>query len=643
MTSFRLPSRPVRAIATTATIAAIAASAALGALVGPALGAQAPTGTAPGAETIRYDIRFPNAANREGVVTIRFDRLPAGPLRVRMARSSPGRYATHEFAKNVYSVRATDAAGKALPVERASPQEWRVTGHAGSVVFTYTLFADRADGTYAGIDPTRAHLNIPATFAWAPGLESRPIEVTFHPASPAWKVATQLQPTSDPWTFRAPNLQYFMDSPTHLGAIDLREWNVTSGGRTQTVRLALNHLGTPEQATQFTDLTKRVVNEMAGVFGELPAFDFGTYTFIACYRPNCAGDGMEHRNSTSLTSTGSLGASMLGLLGTVSHEFFHAWNVERIRPRSLEPFDFTDANMSGELWLAEGFTNYFGALVIARAGIITPAQYAARLSNAVNTLTTSPARGFAGAVGMSQQAPFVDAATAIDPNNRANTFISYYTYGEALGIALDLMLRGRSPAVTLDDFMREMWVRHGKEQTAALAPARPYTLADAEAALAAVAKDPAFARDFFARFVVGSELPDYPRLLAQAGFLVRPSSPGRAWLGDAQVAVGSEGASLTSPSTIGSPLYEAGITAGDRIVSIGGTRIATMAEYRAALAARKPGEQVEVALVGRDGARTATLTLREDPRVEVVAFEDSGRTPTAAQLAFRGRWLASRQ
>lgn len=142
-----------------------------------------------------------------------------------MSRSSPGRYATHEFAKNVYAVRATDAAGRPLTMERASPQEWRVTGHAGTVVFSYTLFADRADGTYAGIDETRAHLNIPATFAWAVGFESRPIQVTFHPANPNWKIATQLQPTANPWTFRAPNFQYFMDSPTHLGELDIREWN----------------------------------------------------------------------------------------------------------------------------------------------------------------------------------------------------------------------------------------------------------------------------------------------------------------------------------------------------------------------------------------------------------------------------------
>jgi predicted metalloprotease with PDZ domain len=429
--------------------------------------------SAQGVGTVAYDIRFPNAVQREAEVSIRYEALPATPLRVRMSRSSPGRYALHEFAKNVYAVRAVDENDRPLRIERTSPHEWRVSGHRGTVVFSYTLYADRADGTYAGVDATRAHLNMPATFAWAPELTDRPIQVTFHPFRADWRIATQLEPTSDPRTFRAPDLQYFLDSPTHLGALDVREWPVTSGGRAQTIRLAVNHLGTEAEVTRFAELAKRVVDEQAGVFGELPVFDFGTYTFISCYRPNCAGDGMEHRNSTSLTSSGSLAGNSMQLLGTVSHEFFHAWNVERIRPRSLEPFDFTEANMSGELWLAEGFTSYYGPLTIARAGIITPQQYAQRLSNAVHALTNSPARRFSGAMGMSQQAPFVDAATSVDPHNRANTFLSYYTYGEGLGLALDLMLRSRTPAATLDDFMREMWTRHGKAQTPALAPARP--------------------------------------------------------------------------------------------------------------------------------------------------------------------------
>ena len=595
------------------------------------------------ANAVLYEIRFPNAVHREAEVGVRFSAVPAGPLRVRMARSSPGRYAAHDFAKNVYGVRATDASGRELSVTRASPHEWLVSGHAGEVRFTYTLFADRADGTYSGIDETRAHLSMPATFAWAPTLATRPIQITFVPPDPAWRIATQLEPTNDPRTFRAPNLQYFMDSPTHLSVLDIREWPVTSGGRAQTIRLALDHLGSAEEASHFTDLTKLVVDEMGAVFGELPRFDYGTYTFIACYRPNCAGDGMEHRNSTSLTSSAGFSSSMMGLLGTVSHEFFHAWNVERIRPSSLEPFDFSDANMSGELWVAEGFTNYYGPLVIARAGIVPHAQYARALSGAVNTLTTSPARRFAGAVGMSQQAPFVDAATSIDPTNRPNTFISYYTYGEALGLALDLMLRARTPATTLDEYMRALWRRFGREQTAALAPARTYTLADLERALGEVSGDSAFAGDFFRRYVVGSELPDYPALLARAGFLVRQAQPDAVWIGDTRLSAFDGEVIVAGPTTFGSPMYEIGLAAGNRILTIDGVPIGTNEQFGAALAASKPGDQARITWRSRSGEREATVTLRASPRVEVVSFEDAGLTPSVAQLAFREAWLRSAQ
>src|SRR5690606_38524741 len=118
-------------------------------------------------------------------------------------------------------------------------------------------------------------------------------------------IATQLQPTDAPQTFRAPNLQYLMDSPTHLGALDIREWTVGSGPLQQTIRFAINHEGSTAEVTDFVERTKRVVNEMAAVFGEQPRFDFGRYTFIGCYRATCARDGMEHRNSTSLTSSSS--------------------------------------------------------------------------------------------------------------------------------------------------------------------------------------------------------------------------------------------------------------------------------------------------------------------------------------------------
>lgn len=600
-----------------------------------------PAQSSPTNET-QIEVRFPNAVHREAEISIAFRAVPAGPLEVRMARSSPGRYAAHDFAKNVYAVRATDAAGRALALTRVAPNAWRVSGHRGEVRFHYTLFADRADGTYSGIDHTRIHLNAPSTFAYAPALATRPISVHFVPPDSTWKIATQLQATSDPRRFRAPHLQYLMDSPTHLGPLDIREWTVGEGSGAQRIRLAVNHLGTAAELSAFEENTRKVVNEMAAVFGEFPRFDFGSYTFIACYRFNCAGDGMEHRNSTSLTSGGSLANNAAQLLGTVSHEFFHAWNVERIRPASLEPFDFSDANMSGELWFAEGFTNYYGPLVIRRAGITADARYAQQISGAINTLTNHPGRRFFGAVGMSQQAPFVDAATSIDPTNRPNMFISYYTYGEALGIALDLSLRARTPSASLDDVMRLMWRRFGP-QTANYAPLRGYSVADVQAAVAEVARDTAFARDFFQRYVIGSELPAYAPLLERAGMLLRQAAPAAAWMGDTRLSAFEGEVVVAGPTTAGTPMYAAGIGAGDRLLTLDEQPLATEDDVKRALAARAPGDRVRITWWSRSGERSAFITLAADPRVEVVLFEDAGRTPSAEQRAFRASWLGSKQ
>ncbi|HJO65235.1 MAG TPA: M61 family peptidase, partial [Sphingomonas sanguinis] len=194
--------------------------------VSSAPAAQAPTKTPPTA--VDYDIAFPRAQHHEAQVSVTYRDLPAGPVRFQMARSSPGRYALHEFAKNVYSLSAVDGAGRPLPVQRTDPYGWTVLAHDGTVTVRYTLFGDRGDGTYAQIDPTHARLNIPATFLWAVGQDARPVRVRFHPA-PGWKIATQMVPTDDANIFTARDLQYFMDSPVELSAWDARSWTVADG------------------------------------------------------------------------------------------------------------------------------------------------------------------------------------------------------------------------------------------------------------------------------------------------------------------------------------------------------------------------------------------------------------------------------
>src|SRR5687767_11820874 len=180
------------------------------------------------APAVVYEISFPNAAHHEAEVTATFSALPMRPLELRMSRSSPGRYAVHEFAKNVYNVKAFDSRGRSLTTEQPNPHQWNVAGHDGTVRVTYTLFGDRADGTYAQIDRTHAHLNIPATFMFARGFDARPVRVTFKWNDPKWRVATQLAPVGEPTatsaTFTAPHVQYFMDSPTEISEHELFTW-----------------------------------------------------------------------------------------------------------------------------------------------------------------------------------------------------------------------------------------------------------------------------------------------------------------------------------------------------------------------------------------------------------------------------------
>lgn len=585
-------------------------------------------------QRIDYEISFPNAVHHEAEITVTFKGIPRRTLAVRMSRSSPGRYATHDFARNVYNVLAFDGKGTPLSYTRPNGHQWNISGHNGIVKITYTLFADLATGTYSGIDGTMAHLNIPSVFMWARGMETAPVRVHFHRPAENWKIATQLAPTKDPEVFTAPNLQYFMDSPTMLADFRWREWPVQSGRHTYTFRLAVNDNCPDEDVDQFTAMLKKIVAEQIAVFGEAPPFDYGTYTFIANYMPQVGGDGMEHRNSTSLTGSRSLCGQPRARLGTASHEFFHAWNVERLRPRSLEPFDFEDANISGELWLAEGFTSYYGNLILRRAGFSSDQEFARGTGFAISTVINSPARQLRSPVEMSQMAVFADGGVAADPNNYANNWISYYTVGNALAIGLDLLLRTRYPGRSLDDYMRELWQSFGKHE-------KTYTLTDLQHSLEKITGDPEFAAEFFARYVHGHEVIDYEGLLAQVGFQLRKSRPGKVWL-EARL-IEQNGSVVIGSATIRQgPLYQAGLDRGDKITAVEGEKITRLTEFQKLLEQHKPGDRVEIQFEQRGKSKTTTLTFTEDPQLEVVPFELAGKELSEELTRLRESWLGSR-
>jgi predicted metalloprotease with PDZ domain len=577
-----------------------------------------------------------------------FRELPPPPLQLRMSRTSPGRYALHEFAKNVFDVQIQDSKGNALPVSRPDLHQWQVSRHDGTVAVSYRVFGDRVDGTYLSVDATHAHINMPAALMWATSLEARPARVRFEqPSGRKWQVATQLFPTNDPLVFTAPNFHYLMDSPAEFSAFTLRSFVVAGpGGAKPTFQIALHHDGTDQDADNFARDVERIVRETVAVFGEFPQFERDTYTFLADYLPWANGDGMEHRNSTVLTSAGALRnpEQRLGLLNTVAHEFVHAWNMERIRSAALEPFNYEEADVSRELWFGEGFTSYYDDLLIRRTGLRPLGETLDSFADIINAVTLSPGRRLRSAADMSELAPFVDAAASIDRTYWDNTFISYYTFGAGIGLALDLSLRSQSQSQrTLDTYMQALWSRFGRPgQKVPGMVATTYTMGDLRAVLAELTTKQ-FADSFFDKYIEGHEVADYRSLLAEAGLVVRPRNAGRAFVPGAVTFQGGGGARVAAAVPLDSALYRAGIDREDLIVSLDGVNVASRAAWDEVLSKHKPGEQVPIRFVRRSGETvTSTLTLDEDARIEVVAIEEAGGTLTPAQKQFRERWFGAR-
>lgn len=586
--------------------------------------------------TLQYSISFPNAVHHEAQVELTIPDVPAGTLRIRASRSSPGRYATHEFGKNIYNVQAFDLAGKPIAVNQVEGDVYEIPQPGKQVKVTYTVFGNHTDGTYLEVDETHAHMNIPATFLWSPQLTNRPVQVKFNDLEKkGWKVATQLKPTNQKDVYTAPNFHYFMDSPTELSKFKLASWvDLNADGTKQEIRLSSHTSDDQKVVDAFAKSVERMAKEAKAVFGELPKFDFGTYTFLQDVHPDNFGDGMEHRNSTVITSPAvRIEGNENRLLGTFSHEFFHAWNVERIRPKSLEPFNFEHANMSNELWFAEGFTQYYGELILKRAGIRTLDAYTNTLAGLVNSVLNTPGAQMFPPTRMSRNAVFADAGVAVDQNNNSNTFTSYYFYGAAVALALDLRLRTEFNH-TLDDYMQAVWKTHGK-------PEKPYTIPDLERVLGGMTSN-AFATEFFSKYIHGTEKNDYEKLLASAGLVLRKAAAGKATLGPIRLVEQNGKMRLANGTLRGSSAYEAGLDIGDYLLKISDREIKAPEDLESILNNYKLGESVTLTFESKGTLKTATVKLQENSRLEVVPVENAGGKLTPSTETFRNNWLSSK-
>lgn len=317
----------------------------------------------------------------------------------------------------------------------------------------------------------------------------------------------------------------------------------------------------------------------------------------------------------------------------ISHEYFHNWNVERIRPKTLEPFNFEKSNMSNELWCAEGFTQYYGELILARAGLHDPKTHIATLASFVNAKQNTPGARYYSPIQASNHAVFVDAGVSIDRTNYPNMFTTYYYYGAAIALVLDLEMQTNYHK-TIDAFMQAMWKRFGKTEI-------PYTIATMQEALASVT-DATFAASFFDQYIRGHESIDYATLLAKAGYELKNASEGKAALGVSALPDGQGRLVITRNTTKGTAAYEAGLDINDELLSFDGTTVKTVTDMNDFLQHKKPDDVITVRYKHREQEKSVSVTLKEQVLPTLIPIEEKGQTVTENMQKIRDSWFKTK-
>jgi predicted metalloprotease with PDZ domain len=556
---------------------------------------------------------------------------------------APGRYAVFDFAKNVQQFEALggicppEAKCKmpAIPVSRLDDQTWRVaTANTHALTIRYKVFGNDLSGTFSQLDPRHANYNGHSIFMYVVNHKPDPVKLVIDPPS-GWRVVNGWTERPDQREWQFANYDMMSDTPTEIAP----DWTIdefqVDGKRYHVVVHSFGDEGGRRPAL-VRDIEKIVRAETA-MWGP-PEFE--AYTFLIHFAADDhSGDGMEHLTSTQIIEPGALGESGVyaSALGTVAHEFFHVWNVKRLRPLELGPWDFTRPLSTRSLWIAEGLTNYYGHLMMRRAGIWDKTQLLRRESETIKNIERAPGSHLMSAENSSLSAPFLDDAPHAQRVDLSNTAISYYPKGELIGMVLDMMIRGRTEGkASLDEVMRRMYEEYYLKSPNATyyLRGRGYIPED----LLRVASDVAHYdfTDFFTRYVRDVEMLPYDEAFGYLGLrLVREQAREPYHAG---IAVNwTAGSSLTIASVShNSPAEDAGLQEGDEIILLGRKKISG-ATWLVSLSRYKQGDRIPITVKRDRQTIRTTLVIGEPERFEYRIEDRQDATPQ--QKALREAWL----
>ena len=551
---------------------------------------------------------------------------------------TPGSYLIREFERNVQDFSVADEGGRPLKWEKTNKNTWRIfTNGARAWQATYSVYANELSVRTSELNSDHAFWNNANLLMYLPDFLKSPSTVRVL-APDVWKVATGLPPVlGQKNIFRAENFDVLYDSPFEASNFKTIVFNVKSVPH----RIVIDGVGNYDPERMRRDVQKIVETQVELMGGEIPYRD---YTFFLHLRANTGG-GLEHLNSAALgyprfgfrirsgdratssapNTTETPERDYRGFLSLVSHEFFHLWNVKRIRPDALGPFDYTQENYTKVLWVAEGITDYYADLVLRRAGLISESEFLSATARSMQNLQNTPGR-----LVQSAEESSYDAWIKYyrQDENSVNSQISYYDKGALLGLLLDLEIRKRSAgAKSLDDVMRYLYAEFFKKD-------RNYGPADFQKASELMAG--ASLEEFFSKYVRGKEELDYNAALAAAGLRLDMSAAA-----DAKMYFGADVAQEDDRLIVrrvyaGSPAYESGVNAGDQIVAMDNMRV-TKDFFNARLAEKKPGDLLNLTIFRFDDL--STLLVRLSDKREMTFRILPVTAPTAVQKKIYADWL----
>ena len=542
---------------------------------------------------------------------------------IKMPVWTPGSYLIREYAKNVEGFTAT-VAGKPVVSEKIRKNAWRVYSADADLTIRYRVYANELTVRTSFVDIDHGYVTPAGVFMFVDALKNGPHRVVVQPYK-AWKnVATGLKPVAGAnFTYEAPDYDILVDSPIEIG--NHRTFTFTAANVPHTVAM-FGDVDYNEQ--RLTADYKRVCETAATVVGEHPCTD---YTFIVHHIPP-GGGGLEHLNSTTLETTRNAyatEANYKGFLTLVAHEYFHLWNVKRIRPIALGPFDYETENYTRMLWLSEGCTSFYEDYILRRAGFHTPAAYLGIVANDITQIENQPGNRVQPVTESSWDAWI----KAYRPNeNSSNTTISYYSKGSVLGTLLNLaILAGTNGERSMDDLMRYLYAEYYKKQQ------RGFTDEEFRRAAEQIAGRPL--NDFFMTALNTADPIDYNAYFEPVGLqLVNaagngPTSRSQDGFLGATTTIANGRLTVLSVRR-GSAAYVDGLNVGDEIISVADVPANDLLRL---IGGRRIGETVKV-VVNRSGQlRELPIKLTQNPLVSYRL--EPLPNQTEKQKVLYNRWL----